>query len=319
MADFPVKLSAPDLSRWADGNSGVPYVHSFEARRPGPHVLVSALVHGNEICGAIALDRLLDAAVRPQRGRLSFAFVNLAAYARFDPAKPSASRFVTEDFNRLWSPARLDAPEQAVEDHVELRRARELRPLIESVDLLLDLHSLQQTSAPLILSGPHPKGIALARKVGFPGTIVADAGHAAGTRLRDYGAFADPASPRNALLVECGQHWARGTEQVAIETTLRFLLAADMIDSSLAARFGADSPTAAQRVIAVTEAVTVKSADFTFAAPYRGLEVIARAGTEIARDAGQPIRTPYDDCILVMPSLRLSPGQTAVRLGRQVA
>ncbi|MGF1609481.1 MAG: succinylglutamate desuccinylase/aspartoacylase family protein, partial [Kiloniellales bacterium] len=180
MEALPVELAAPDLSRWSAGNCGIPYVHSFEATRPGPHVLVSGLVHGNEICGAIALDRLLDEVVRPQRGRLSFAFVNLAAYARFDPARPTASRFVTEDFNRLWSPARLDAADDAADggakDHVELHRARELRPLIQSVDLLLDLHSLQQLSPPLILSGPHPKGVALARRVGFPGIIVSDAG-----------------------------------------------------------------------------------------------------------------------------------------------
>ncbi|MGF1611723.1 MAG: succinylglutamate desuccinylase, partial [Kiloniellales bacterium] len=224
---------------------------------------------------------------------------------------------------RLWSPARLDAADDPADggakDHVELRRARELLPLIESIDLLLDLHSLQQPSPPLILSGPHPKGVALARRVGFPGIIVSDAGHAAGTRLRDYGAFADPASPRNALLVECGQHWARGTEQVAIETALRFLATTGTIDTNLAARFAAAGPTTPQRVIEVTEAVTVQSADFSFATPYRGLEVIARAGTEIARDGDRPIRTPYDDCVLVMPSLRLSPGQTAVRLGRYLA
>jgi len=36
----------------------------------------------------------------------------------------------------------------------------------------------------------------------------------------------------------------------------------------------------------------------------------------IAEDGGQAICTPYDDCVLIMPSRRLAPGQTAVRLGR---
>ena len=48
----------------------------------------------------------------------------------------------------------------------------------------------------------------------------------------------------------------------------------------------------------------------------RGLEKIPRKGTLIAEDGDRPILTPYDDCILVMPSRRLTPGQTAVRLGR---
>ncbi len=66
----------------------------------------------------------------------------------------------------------------------------------------------------------------------------------------------------------------------------------------------------------MTEAVGVETEDFVFAAPYRGLEVIAKAGSEIARDGGRPVVTPYDDCVLVMPSQRLERSQTAVRLGR---
>jgi hypothetical protein len=30
------------------------------------------------------------------------------------------------------------------------------------------------------------------------------------------------------------------------------------------------------------------------------------------------VRTPYDDCVLIMPSRRSGRGQTAVRLGRYV-
>jgi hypothetical protein len=40
----------------------------------------------------------------------------------------------------------------------------------------------------------------------------------------------------------------------------------------------------------------------------------------IAHDDGQPITTPYDDCVLVMPSIRqLRPGVTTLRLGQRVA
>lgn len=38
----------------------------------------------------------------------------------------------------------------------------------------------------------------------------------------------------------------------------------------------------------------------------------------IAHDGDEPVTTPYDDCILIMPSRRLAVGQTAVRLGRVV-
>jgi len=78
---FDVKLRPPDLARRTAGNTGIPGFHSFTADAAGPHVLLLAVVHGNEIAGAIALDRLLAAGLRPQRGRLSLGFVNLAAYA----------------------------------------------------------------------------------------------------------------------------------------------------------------------------------------------------------------------------------------------
>jgi len=312
---YPVEIAAPDIARWAEGNGGLPYLHSFEARAPGPHVAITALVHGNEICGAIALDRLLRDGLRPARGRLSLAFVNVAAYECFVHDNPKASRYVDEDFNRLWSPARLEGPG----DSAELSRARELRPFIDTVDVLLDLHSMQHPAEPLALCGPLAKGRALAARVAVPATVVADRGHAAGARLRDYGGFGDPASPKNALLVECGQHWARGCDAVAVEVCLRFLLATGALGAAEAAPYGLANTLPPQSIIEVTDAITVRHEDFAFAASYRGMERIAEAGTVIARDGDAEIVTPYADCILIMPSERLRPGQTAVRLGRLVA
>jgi hypothetical protein len=75
----------------------------------------------------------------------------------------------------------------------------------------------------------------------------------------------------------------------------------------------------AQRVIEVTEAVTITSDKFEFADDFRGLEVLSAKGTLIGRDGDREVRTPYEDCVLIMPSRRLIKGQTAVRLGRFVA
>jgi len=182
--------------------------------------------------------------------------------------------------------------------------------------VLLDIHSMQTTARPLMLAGPLPKGLDLARRVGVPELVVVDGGHAAGRRMRDYGGFGDASSPRNALLVECGQHWTQLAVDMAIETTLRFLVVAGAIDQSDATPHLPATRPSAQRVVEVTQAVTVTTPEFAFVDDYAGLEVIARAGTTIARDGATEVRTPYDDCVLIMPSKRLAPGQTAVRLGR---
>ena len=311
---YRVELTPPDIEPYRAGNTGIEYVTSFAAGEPGPHVVVTALTHGNEICGAIALDRVLRAQIRPRRGKLTLAFDNVAAYREFDPRYPIASRYVDEDFNRLWSPATLDGPRRSV----ELERARALRPIIDDADFLLDLHSMQYATAPLMLAGLLPRSRELARRVGIPELIMCDEGHAAGPRMRDYGGFGDPASAKTALLIECGQHWERRSAEVASDVTLRFLIALGCVGEEDVAALGGPDFAAhpSQRVIEVTEAVTIAGDRFDFTADFRGLEVIQDKGTLIGRDDGKEVRTPYDNCVLIMPSRRLVKGQTAVRLGR---
>lgn len=300
-----VEVTAPDLTPYRDGNIGIPYVTSLNAGSPGPHVLVMALTHGNEISGAIAIDRALRAGICPKRGKLSFAFANIAAYRRFDSSQPHRSRCVDEDFNRVWDAVTLAGPRNSV----ELARARELRPLIDTVDVLLDLHSMTAPSPPLALVGLHDKSLRLARQVGMPEIVMRDPGHADGTRLRDYGAFGDPSAGPVALLIECGQHWLRASADFAYHITLRFLATTGSID-------GPTAPNGtAQRLLEVTHVIAATSDQFAFVEHFQGLAIVPKAGTLVARDGGVAIITPYDDCAIIMPSARAGPGQTAVRFG----
>ncbi|HEX6142678.1 MAG TPA: succinylglutamate desuccinylase/aspartoacylase family protein [Geminicoccaceae bacterium] len=315
MSEVVVEIEAPDIERFRRGNTGIPFATALESGRPGPNVLITALTHGNELSGAHALVRLFETDVRPARGQLTLAFVNTDAYARFDPANPRATRYLDEDLNRVWSPDTLDGGRRSR----ELERARQLRPLIEAADYLLDLHSMQLPSPPLLLVGLHEKGRRLARRMGFPGTVVADEGHRNGVRMRDHGRFGRADDPATAILVECGQHWARTSVDVAILTCRQFLQALDLVPAAALDRLAPAPPPVEQRVVEVTEAVTVERGPFRFVDAYQGLEVVAEAGTVIAHDGDRPVTTPYDGCVLIMPSQRLATGLTAVRLGRQVA
>jgi len=311
LALLPIPIDA-----WRQGNTGIPFAHRLDSGKPGPSVTITALIHGNEVCGAHALDLLLRSGFRPLVGKLTLIFCNIAAYMRFDPQEPTASRFVDEDMNRVWSEDVLRSSRSSV----ELERAREIEPLIRDTDLLLDIHSMQTPSPALMLSGPLPKGRELARAVGVPNFVVADEGHKAGKRMRDYGDFSNPTSAKNALLVECGQHWAADSRPMAIETMLRFLKAAGQADDAFLAQHGvAPMPAQTQHFVEVTDAVTIESNEFRFIGEFTGLESIAQAGTAIAQDGPVTIRTPYDDCVLIMPTRRLKAGQTAVRLGRRLS
>ncbi|GJI90912.1 MULTISPECIES: M14 family metallopeptidase [Duganella] len=311
---YPIEVEFPDLSAYAKGNTGIPYVYTFDSGKPGCHTMINALTHGNEVCGAIAVKALLDGGLRPRRGRITLSFANVDAYRRWDPERPDASRFVDQDLNRVWQPAILDNLEL---DSVELRRARAMRPLVDTVDFLLDLHSMHERCAPLNVCGPLDKGIAMAQRLGVPSYIISDAGHQEGCRLRDYGAFGQAGSPRNALLIECGQHWEAQAVTVAKNSCARFLLLCGNIDLGDVPH-GWLKPHPEQRhVVRVTDAVVASGSDFRFAAHYTGLETFPEAGTVIGWNQGETVRTPYPNCVLVMPSLRqLRAGVTVVRLGR---
>jgi len=312
-------LPAPDLSAWRAGNTGTEGVWHFDSGLPGRQVLVSALIHGNELCGAWALKGLLESGLRPQAGSLTLMFCNLAALDRFDPANHDAARFVEQDMNRQWSDERMDAA-----DSLERRRCAALRPFVAQADWLLDLHSMHEPCAPLLLTGVQPRNLALAKQMAAPEHIVIDAGHQDGTRMRDYGRFGLPdaqAGDSRSLLVECGFHGDPASRAVAQDQCLRFIEASGIVDGAELARLLpgwrlTDAPR--QWALQVTGPVVAKNERFTFTEAFTGLEVIARAGTVIGDNDGEPVTTPYDDCVLVMPSTRQArAGVSVVRFARR--
>ena len=306
-------MTPPDLSPWSAGNTGTPYVHALDSGKPGPEVLLTALVHGNEISGAIVAADLLAGGWRPAHGRLTLAFCNIAAFARFDAGDPDASRFTDEDMNRVWSTQRLDGNEASA----ELLRARALRPFVDRCTHLLDLHSMHEPCQPLLVTGTLPRNIAFARRLRSAGQIVIDAGHADGVRMRDY-AGGEAGAQRIALLFEAGHHLADASVTHARDIAARFLAAAGACGSEAlpAGWLLPDAP--ATPPVEVTHKVVATSLDFHFMGSFSGGEIIAKAGTPIAMNSGEPVLTPYDDCVLVMPSVRqLRAGVTTVRLGRE--
>jgi len=306
----PIEFAFPELRKWEKGDA--PYVHVIGSGKPGPTVMVTALTHGNEVSGAVVVDALLEQGLKPRSGTLILAFNNIEAYHSFDPRTPFKSRMIDEDFNRTWG--RLDQPATTV----ETRRAQVVKPFVERADLLLDLHSMHDDGVPLMLAGPLAKGVELAKKVGSPVDIIADAGHAAGMRMRDYGGFGDPRSPKNALLIETGQHWRASSVTVAKDVTARFLVQTGVAENADLPKGWKQPTPSKQRVVQVTHAVATKRGNFISARRFEGQEVIAKAGTVLGHDDGEPVTTPYDDCVLVMPSINrpLRAGVTVVRLGR---
>ncbi len=314
LVEYAVNISPPDIGAYKNGNIGVDYFHQFDSGKPGPHVGITAVTHGNELCGAITLDWLLSHEVRPSRGKLTLGFVNVDAFHSFDRSAPSESRFVDEDFNRLWADEVIHQDTQR--DSSEMRRARIIAPVIGQLDYLLDIHSMQHPAPSLMMCGPREKGRELGVSLASTDWCINDWGHAAGRRMRDYAPFIDESNARNSLLVECGQHWEASSVAVSHHTAVRFLRHFDVVDEvalvDLAPTEAGPRPVVAE----VSGPYTMKSAQFEFVQTFTGMETIARAGTVIGHDDGEPLLTPYDNCVLVMPNRRREAGQSAVRFAR---
>lgn len=305
LPQFEVALAPPDLRPWLAGDGTIPGFVSRTSAQPGPHVLLLSLMHGNEFAGAIVLDRMLRAGFRPHRGRLTFGFANLLAFAAFDPRRPTQSRFIEEDLNRVWAPEVLAGSATSA----ERCRARAMLPLVRAADIVLDLHSMLWPSEPLVLAGTAPRARALARRMGGPALIVSDGGHGDGRRLIDHPRFLGPGDAC-AVLVEAGQHWQAETVSMMQQCVDGLLASLGMAPPS--------APPPPVQYAEVTDVVVAQTAAFAFVRPWRGGDVVAKARTVLALDGEDEVRTPYDDCLLVMPSLRPAPGHTAVRLARFV-
>ncbi|NHN83303.1 peptidase M14 [Acetobacter musti] len=302
---FSVEISPPDLTPWYNGNTGLPGVCRLTGTIPGPHIAVTALMHGNEYAGAIVLDELLRTAFTPKRGTLSLIFLNLDAFSRFTRNTPTASRFVDEDMNRLWCRKRLSASEPSS----ERTRVATLLPYIETVDILLDLHSMLWPAPPMLLAGPGPGGLILATEISTPPLVVTDNGHATGPRLIDSPHFTRPDGSAQACLLEAGQHWTQATLSMTRETTARFLTLTGLTNA-------AATPLPVPAQAHVTDRVVAHTARFTFVPGIHSGQIIPQCGTLIAQDGPDEIRTPYDNCLLVIPNFRTARGHTAVRLAR---
>lgn len=302
-----IEVLPRDLSPYREGNVGVPYVHRFESGRRGPHVLINALTHGNEFCGMVAACHLLDSGVRPAIGTLTVSFANVAAYQSFDAARPFDSRQITHNLNRIWSPQWLDGPE----DSVELRRARELRPVVTAADHILDIHSTSQDVVPFWVYPAFARNAAVAGALAVPNThLQMPGGLGTGTPLVKHGRHGVPDATGVALVVECGQHFLQATADRAVAVTLDFLAHFGLVDAAPRA-----PAAAAHRRFELLLTHVVQHDSFHFVRPLIGFERFDE-GELIAVDGEQEIRALCAGCTVFMPTREPIVGREGVYLTR---
>jgi predicted deacylase len=303
---FPLEVELRDLGPCRDGNTGIPCAWSFESAVPGPHVMISALVHGNEPAGMWAVTRLLDEGARPARGRLSLVLANFGAYERLGPHTLATTRFLDRDLNRLWRDDWIDRDRTSR----EAARARELRPLVRTVDLLLDLHTTWFTPRPFWVLPDLPKARALCERIAVPGLWqLLPPPRAEGLHLIDYGGFLDPYSPKVALTLECGRHFEARSAETAYAAARRFLAVTGVADDS------PDAESSSPERYVIVGPQPASTDDLVLTVSYDGF-VPVRAGELVAFDGEAPVHALADGVILP-PRPYPRAGETAFNWGRR--
>lgn len=120
-----------------------------EGAKPGSSVVLMAGVHGNEVGGIEALRHLEDE-LSPQAGRVFLVYANPEAIS-------AGKRMLEKNLNRVFFAGNEGT---SYED----QRARELMPILDAADVLLDLHTFNDPSGePFIIC--EDEGIELANRL----------------------------------------------------------------------------------------------------------------------------------------------------------
>ena len=312
---FDAQIAKRDLAPWRKGNAGIPYAFSFESGVPGPHVVVTSLAHGNEPGGLEAALTLVERRLKPLRGTLSLVICNIAAYEGTNGADPYGTRFLEEDFNRVWSDDMLDQPGGSI----ERARAREVRPLVASADILLDLHATPYEASPYFVLRPGSRAVDLAGRLGSPHTrYLFNQGSAHAPTLANYRQFSDPASHAVGATLECGLFFAKECIAVALAAVARALRLHGMISKRDFAELTQWTDPRPRRDIVVEHMEPTLTAEMSFLSRPGDFRTFAK-GEPAAFDGGRPIPAPFDGALVLWIKQTFRKDEQAFMWGRFAA
>ncbi|MCP5280697.1 MAG: succinylglutamate desuccinylase/aspartoacylase family protein [Rhodoferax sp.] len=291
-------------------------LHSFRALHPGPRLIVTGAVHGNETCGSKAIQRVaaeLDSGVlQLLRGSLTLVPVtNPLAYER-------GQRMGDRNLNRNLYP---NAMPQDYEDHI----ANVLCPLLAAHDVLLDLHSFHSPGEPFVMLGPQDntgelepfahaaQEEALALRLG-PRRIVEGwlQTYAEGVKVRlarTQGAdraqllSTDPrygvgtteymrSQGGYGVTLECGQHDDPQAPEVGWRAIRHTLALLQMVDAP------APTPTAEPQMLRLTQVIDKHHAEDRFTQPWSSYDPVTKGQTIGVRHDGTPVQADADGFIV---------------------
>jgi predicted deacylase len=274
----------------------------FTGLRPGPKLLVTGAVHGNEICGPQAIARAIEdcrsGRIAIVRGHVTFVpVVNAKAYRQ-------GTREGDRNLNRDLREREIPASNEDLVGNV-------LCGLLRAHDVLVDIHSFRSRGEPFVFVGPsnndgpiEPFRLAeperdLARRLGPPlamfGWLPTYARAAAarngnpaegkGTTeyLRSSGGY--------GVTLECGQHNDPRAADIAYDAILRALSHLRLTDAG-------SPPVTVERAIEIVDVVLCRSAGDRLVREWRTGDPVKAGETIATREDGSPLAAPADGFVI---------------------
>ena len=312
-------------------------VHQFAGLQPGPRILITGAVHGNEIHGTKAMTeiaRQLDAGeLALKRGTLTFVpIVNPLAHQL-------NRREGDRNLNRNLRPP-------VIAQDFEDRIAKQLCPLIAQHDGLLDLHSFQGQGPAFAMIGPrnnsgelepfsqeatesslaaslgvgrivegwlstYALGIARRQQRSHDGSrraaLIADPHYGVGTTeyMRSTGGW--------AITLECGQHLDANGPEVARLAILRALVVLSMLDESAVPPH---HPSQALEVLQLYDVIDREDMGDSFEREWASFDTVEQGQKIGTRASGEAVLAPSEGRI-VFPNVKSQPGTEWFYLARR--
>jgi succinylglutamate desuccinylase len=278
-------------------------VVSITSNTAGPRVVIFGGIHGDEVSGVHAIEKLFfdffGGKRRLLRGSLTLARGN-------ESALTVERRYITHNLNRMFREAY--GPE-IDKNSYEYGRAQELKTLLENCDYFLDMHSAPTAQEPFLVVEAGPAEFYA--KLGISRLMTGWSKFSSGTTGGDAENYANSHGAKAATL-ESGCHFDKSSIDVANKAALSFLSILEMIEPQ-----DQPSPVPVERYD-VYEVVTKGFEDFRYAGDVKNFQLFQK-GEAFAFQNGRPMVVAEDAHLLIpMTPADTKIGEEVCYLGRKL-
>jgi succinylglutamate desuccinylase len=280
----------------------IPNVVRIEADSSGPRAVIFSGIHGDELSGIHAVEKLFfDLFVGSRelsRGTLTMVRGNRDAMT-------AERRYLKYNLNRMFKD---DYPQDVDRSSYEFKRAQELKKLLEKCDYFFDLHSAPFAQAPFIVA--EEKAIPFFSRLGIPKIMTGWSKFSAGAIGGDTENYANAHGAISATL-ESGSHFDKRSNDIAYRSVLSFLTLLEMIPGEVAAE-------APLEIVDVYSVVLKEADDFRFSGVVDNFRPLAK-GEAFAVQGGRNLTVDEDSYLLIpMKPEETRIGEEVCYLGRRI-